>query len=110
MLVDHFEKSLHSLLQQRVELWPAVTDPTSEPPHISGMYTLQQAFDNEVSHTSSLNFYVLVLRHLSSPDRFYIIILSTISKMTECSTCRRLLHTFTRRPSRLCMSIGARSG
>lgn len=52
MLVDHFEKALHSLLQRRVELWPAVTDPALELPDISGMYTLEQACESEVGETS----------------------------------------------------------
>lgn len=53
MLVDHFEKALHALLQQRVELCPALTDPASDPPDISGMYTLQCACDSEVSTSPS---------------------------------------------------------
>lgn len=51
MLVDHFEKALHSLLQRQVELWPAVIDPALEPPDISGMYSLERACESEVSNT-----------------------------------------------------------
>ena len=61
LVIDQFEKALHAQLQQHTELWSNVTDPSTAPSDVTGILSLQQAQDIEVSQEVHTMLYACFL-------------------------------------------------